>query len=268
MSETAEERATRERRRQLFDGVAPAYRETRQGYPEQVVRWIVETAGLADGATILEAGCGTGQLTAQLARFPFQVTAIDIGPAMIEIARRDLRDTGVVFAVSPFEAFAAPDASFDLIVSATAAHWIDPEVLSARSARLLRPRGWLAVASVGEVYEEPFRSALREAWVRRSADGGGWVRTPGPTPADRIAASGLFEPAVTTTHGEQVDLSPARVMRLERTRAVYLDYDPHTRRSFDAELHDALTEAGIVPATIKTEVTMARVRHHGSLSIR
>lgn len=260
MNETTEQRATRERRRLLFDTVAPVYRDTRHGYPDQVLRWMVETAGLAEGAAVLEVGCGTGQLTADLARYPFRLTAIDIGPAMIELARRHLPDAGVLFAVSSFEEFAASEGSFDLIMSGTAAHWIDPDVLWTRSARLLRPGGWLAIASVGEVYDEPLRSALRDAWVRRSADGGAWTRTPLPTAAERIAASGLFEPAVETIHARRARLSPERVTSLERTRAVYLDYDPATRVSFDAELRDILSGLRGVPTAIRTEVTMARVR--------
>lgn len=265
MSETTEQRATRERQRLLFDAVAPVYRETRQRYPRQVVRWIVETGRLTEGAAVLEVGCGTGQLTAELARFPFQVTAIDIGAAMIDIARRELRDTGVVFAVSSFEKFAARNASLDLIVSATAAHWIDPAVLWPRSAQLLRPRGWLAIASIGEVYDEPFKSALREAWVRHSAGGGAWTRAPAPTAAERIAASGLFEPAVATTDVRRAALTPERVMNLERTRATYLDYDTETKETFDRELREALSGLRAVPATVHTEVTMARVHSHSTL---
>lgn len=260
MSETTEERATRERRRRLFDEVAPTYRETRQGYPEQVVRWIVETSGLVEGAFVLEVGCGTGQLTAELARLPLRVTAIDIGPAMIRIARGHVPSGQVSFAVTSFEELGAPDASFDLIVSATAAHWIDPDVLWARSIRLLRPGGRLAIASVGELYDEPFRSALRDAWLHCSAGAEAWARKPAPSPAERMAVSGFFEPAVETAHVRRAGLSRERVMNLERTRATYLDYDPETRRSFDALVRDALSGIPVVPTTIQTRVTMARVR--------
>ena len=69
MRETVEQRARRERQRVLFDSVAQAYRETRQGYPDRVVRWMVEAAALGDGAAVLEVGCGTGQLTAGLAGY-------------------------------------------------------------------------------------------------------------------------------------------------------------------------------------------------------
>lgn len=260
MSESAAQRERRERQRLLFDGVAEEYRESRQGYPEQVVRWIAETAGLGAGAPVLEVGCGTGQLTAELARLRLRVTAIDIGPHMVSVARRQVPDAGVTFLVSSFEELEAPEGSFDLIVSATAAHWIDPEVLGERSARLLRSGGWLAIASTAEDYDEPVRSALLAAWVRRSSDGGAWLRATPPTAAELIAASGLFEPAVTTTDRRRLELTPERVLQVERTRAVYLDYDPGTRDSFDAELRQLLSGLQAVPATIRTEVTMATLR--------
>jgi hypothetical protein len=51
------------------------------------------------------------------------VTAIDIGAAMIDGARRNVPDPTVRFQVSAFEDF-TDSGSFDLIVSATAFHWV------------------------------------------------------------------------------------------------------------------------------------------------
>lgn len=90
---------------------------------------------------VLEVGCGTGQLTERLAGFGFSLTAIDIGPSMIATARRRLDGSAVSFQVASFEDFAAADACFDLIVSGTAFHRVDPEVKFCKSARLLRPGG-------------------------------------------------------------------------------------------------------------------------------
>ena len=42
------------------------------------------------GARVLDAGCGAGQMTAELARRGAHVTAVDISPALVEIARRRL----------------------------------------------------------------------------------------------------------------------------------------------------------------------------------
>ncbi|MCA3521566.1 MAG: magnesium protoporphyrin IX methyltransferase [Rhodobacter sp.] len=44
------------------------------------------------GARVLDAGCGTGQMTAELAARGAEVTAVDIAPALVEIARARLPD--------------------------------------------------------------------------------------------------------------------------------------------------------------------------------
>jgi ubiquinone/menaquinone biosynthesis C-methylase UbiE len=49
-------------------------------------------AGIGPGADVLEVGCGTGQLTRQLAGRSLELTAIDIGPAMTAAARRTVAD--------------------------------------------------------------------------------------------------------------------------------------------------------------------------------
>ena len=90
--ETPEQRTTRERRRVLFDGVAGLYDATRQSYPAQIVDAILTTAAAGPGAAVLEIGCGTGQLTRQLAGRGLNVTAIDIGPAMVDAARSAVPD--------------------------------------------------------------------------------------------------------------------------------------------------------------------------------
>ena len=60
---------------------------------------------------MLEVGCGTGQLTEQLAPHGFDLTAIDIGASMIAAARRRLGGRAVSFQVVSFEDLGArPDA--------------------------------------------------------------------------------------------------------------------------------------------------------------
>jgi ubiquinone/menaquinone biosynthesis C-methylase UbiE len=58
---------------------------------------------------------------------------------MIDAAWHELEGSAVSFQVSSFEDLAEPDASFDLIVSSAAFHWIDPEVRLAKPARLACP---------------------------------------------------------------------------------------------------------------------------------
>ena len=65
------------------------------------------------------------------------------------------------FLAVPFEELDAADASFDLIISGAAFHWIDPEAGSARPRGCCGPGGWLAVAGYEERYDEPIGPRAR-----------------------------------------------------------------------------------------------------------
>jgi 2-polyprenyl-3-methyl-5-hydroxy-6-metoxy-1,4-benzoquinol methylase len=93
--ENQSERASRERRRIVFDAAADRYEATRSGYPEALVSRFVETSGLSVGSRVLEIGCGTGQLTRQLVGLGAAMTALDPGPSMIATAKRHSDLSGV-----------------------------------------------------------------------------------------------------------------------------------------------------------------------------
>jgi ubiquinone/menaquinone biosynthesis C-methylase UbiE len=259
-AETEPERARRRYRRTLFDGVAQLYDDSRPSYPSEIVEFAVATAGAGRGSDVLEVGCGTGQLTGELVRYGFRLTAIDIGASMIAAARRRLAGSGVRFEVASFEDFAAADASFDLIVSGTAFHWVDPETKFRKPARLLRPGGWLALLETGERYDDPLRAMLRDMWIARSGDGGAWARQPHRADSDLVACSGLFETPIHTTHAERAVSSPETVVAVENTRATSLSWPVDVRQEFTAELRRLLRSRTEVPLTRETSLTMARVQ--------
>jgi 2-polyprenyl-3-methyl-5-hydroxy-6-metoxy-1,4-benzoquinol methylase len=101
-TESERERDRRYFQRSLFDGIADRYEAARPGYPPRVVEFVAATAGLVPGASVLEIGCGTGQLTERLAGSGFRLTAIDIGPSLIAAARRRVADADVSFQVRTF----------------------------------------------------------------------------------------------------------------------------------------------------------------------
>lgn len=255
-AETDEQRRKREQQRVLFDGSAELYGATRQSYPAAIVDAVFATAAAGPGATVLEIGCGAGQLTQQLAGRGLSVTAIDIGVMMTEAARRAVPDPAVRFQASSFEEFTG-GGPFDLIVSGTAFHWVDPRVGWAKAARLLRPGGWLALLTTGEHYPEPFRTQLRDLWVKYSRRAEPW--------ADRPAwAAGLRE---TTLFGEPVEARHTRALRLpadtvlgvERTRATFLSYREQDRAGFTADLRALLKPSSHVELAQETLLAMARV---------
>ena len=255
---TAESPQARERRRRLrttFDAVAGLYEASRRGYPDELVDLVVSTAGLDAGSPVLEIGCGTGQLTRSLVARGLDVTAIDLSPAMVDVASRSVPGGRVRFVASSFEDLDAPAGSFDLVASATAFHWLDPDVAHAKAASLLRDGGWLALLATGEDYDDPFGAALRAHWSSLAPpDVGG----PAGDEVEAALASGRFDAPLVRTHAERIVLSPAEVAGVERTRATVLDYAPDLRRRYDDGL-DALL-AGLVelPLTQRTRLAMLR----------
>ena len=251
------ERAKRRYQRGLFDSVARLYEATRPGYPAELVEFVAATAGIGPGSPVLEVDCGTGQLTEALVPLGCALTATDLGASMIEVARERVPGDGVTFQAVAFEDLGASPGSFDLIISAAAFHWIDPEVRFRQAARLLRPGGWLAVTGCSEHYDEPLRSALDRLWLTRAADDGAWATR--PADATAFSDSGLFAAPVRRTFTRRATYSAEGVMGVENTRATSLSWPQDVRDGFNAELRQLLGGRE-VPLTLETPVTMARVR--------
>jgi SAM-dependent methyltransferase len=266
-AETTRERTKRRHQRALFDSVADIYDACRPGYPPDIVEFLFTTAALGAGSAILEVGCGTGQLTERLSRSGFNLTAIDIGASMIAAAQRRLKGSAVSFQVTSFEDVAAAEDSFDLIVSGTAFHWIDPEVKFRKSAQLLRPGGWLALLVTGERYDDPFGADLLSMWVARSDDDGAWLKRPQPTDSEIIADTGLFAEPVRRTDRRRMVLPVEVVVGLENTRATSLSWPAEVRQEFNEELRRRLRSHGDVHLTQQTTLTMARVRRREGPSL-
>jgi SAM-dependent methyltransferase len=101
---------------------------------------------------VLEIGCGTGQATIPLAERGCQIVAVELGAELAEVARRNLaRFSDVHVVTAPFEAWPLPPEPFDVVLSATAFHWIDPAVRVVKSADALRPGGALATIATHHV---------------------------------------------------------------------------------------------------------------------
>jgi SAM-dependent methyltransferase len=258
--ETADDRALRHRRRMAFDSIAALYDAARPTYAAEVVDRMVEIAGVARvDASVLEVGCGTGQLTRDLVRYGFKLVAIDPGPSTLAVARRHLAAGDVSLEATTFEALDAPPASFDLIVAAGSSHWIDPEVFWKKSATLLRPGGdgWLAVMDSDTRWDEPVQSALRKLWLDHSENGTAWATEPRPTMEERFEATGLFARALSASVTERRTHSSDELVRLLQTTASFLTYTEPNKVSFLRDLDGLLHGYQTIGAGHETLLTMA-----------
>lgn len=140
------------RRKESFDAVAADYDRYRSRYPDAVIDDVVSLSRLQPGSRVLEIGCGTGQLSVPLARQGMRLVAVELGPNLAAIARRNLTGfPGARVEVSGFEEWPLPAGSFDAVVSASAFQWIDPEIRWSKAARALEPGGVLTIVHVHHV---------------------------------------------------------------------------------------------------------------------
>jgi SAM-dependent methyltransferase len=132
----------------VFDEVAEDYDRHRPAYPDVLVDRACADAGIGAGAAVLEIGCGTGQLTRSLLARGLRVTAVEPGRQLIARARDRLNGIGDVrFLNARLEDAALPRARYSAVFSASAIHWIDPDVSWRKVADALVDGGSLALVS-------------------------------------------------------------------------------------------------------------------------
>ena len=130
----------------VFDELAADYDRLRPTYPENLIDHACELAGIGSADRVLEVGCGSGQLTRSLLARGLRVTALEPGRRLLALAEQNLEGHGAVeFVQARFEDAQLPREHFRALFSASAWHWLDPEVSWQKAARVLVPGGTLAL---------------------------------------------------------------------------------------------------------------------------
>jgi ubiquinone/menaquinone biosynthesis C-methylase UbiE len=147
----------------VFDEVAAEYDRRRPAYPAELIDRACLVAGIGRGDHVLEIGCGTGQLTRGLLARGLHVTALEPGQSLLALARQNLESAGEVeYVNAQFEDALLPGEQFHAVFSASAFHWVDPEVSWQKAADVLVPGGTLALVQYCGL-EEPRSKPDQEA---------------------------------------------------------------------------------------------------------
>lgn len=125
-----------------------------EGYERMMGRWsrlvaapLVDHVGLVDGCRALDAGCGTGALTAELlARDETaSVVGVDLAEAYVDSARAQIQDARVEFEIGDVTALQHEDASFDQVFTNLVLQFVpDTDAALRELARVLKPGGRIA----------------------------------------------------------------------------------------------------------------------------
>ena len=137
----------------------------------------------APGETVLDLGCGTGELAAELQRPGARVLALDSDPAMVAAARRRLGDDRVLLADG--HDFTLPE-PVDAVFSNAALHWMPrPAEVIGRVRAALRPGGRFVAELGGAGNIDAILEALGRPWPRPACPGPPVPGTSRPRPSTR-----------------------------------------------------------------------------------
>ena len=128
----------------FFDRCAPNW-DAEMIRSDRIIGEILDRGGIRPGANVLDVACGTGVLFPDyFARSVDSLTAIDISPEMVRIAREKFPGVNILCGDAETADFGR---KFDAIMIYNAfPHFPDPDALFAALTRWLAPGGRLTVA--------------------------------------------------------------------------------------------------------------------------
>jgi ubiquinone/menaquinone biosynthesis C-methylase UbiE len=251
----------------VFDEIAAEYDRHRPAYPDELIDQACRVAGTGSGDLVLEVGCGSGQLTRSLAGRGLRVTALEPGTNLISLARQNLEGAGEVeFVNAQFERAPLPRERFLAVFSASAFHWVDPDVSWRRAADVLVPGGTLALVQYFGMAEASTKqdqdaalAAIRRvapdiaaSWPayrdldttlagierRRGNISRAWSWL-GSYDIGREYAGRLFGEVQATVMPKVIEHTPDELGALVRTMSFYARLSPDQRQALDRE-HEAI----------------------------
>ena len=231
----SDERAT------SFGGVAELYDRRRPGDP---ARLFDDLLALAPGARrALEAGCGTGRATVELARRGLEVVAVEPDPAMAALARRACAGLPVTVGAGRFEDWDGPAEGFDVVVSAQAWHWVEHQAGMAVARRALAPGGLLAVWwNRNGRWEGELREALDEVYRRHAPElARDFAETPPFRGGDRLDG---FGPLEVRHYDWELEYDATAFVEFLLTHSDHILLEPARRAALAGAVEEAIQRVG------------------------
>ena len=135
--------------RLTFNEDPEEYDNLRPQYPKALSADVIEFSALDKTGKVLEIGIGTGQATMPFLQTGCELTAIEIGDKLAQYSREKFAEYERFNVINQdFENVILKENSYALVYSASAFHWIPPEVGIPKVQRLLKPGGVFAWISV------------------------------------------------------------------------------------------------------------------------
>lgn len=133
-----------QKEREVFARAVPDYAYGRPGYTKELHDKIQEYAALGRGSLLLEVGAGTGQATDLFLPNEYEMDLIEISDEHVNYLKEKYAQSNITVHKSYFEEYQT-DKKYDLIYSASAFHWVEPEIGYQKTWDMLKDGGTLAL---------------------------------------------------------------------------------------------------------------------------
>ncbi|MDR3078484.1 MAG: class I SAM-dependent methyltransferase [Rickettsiales bacterium] len=133
----------------LFEGTAPYYARFRPGYPKDLFNYLLEYFAVGVSDSVLDLGCGTGQIALEMAPEVGRVLAVDPQPGMLEEGKKLAGERGLTniewLLGQDRDVPALARSKVRLTTIGRAFHWMDREQLLEDLYPLTREGGGVAI---------------------------------------------------------------------------------------------------------------------------
>ena len=229
-----------------FGNVAETYDRVRPPYSRVLLDRAEKLLELDARAHVLDLGAGTGRVTRELARRFEDVVAVEPDERMRALNSEALAGSA--------EAIPLEDASVDAVFVGEAFHWFDPDAAIPEIARVLRPRGGLAILWTHWWETEPplpeeALAPLREPWDRAQ---------PQRRPSWRGAFDGSpFEPLQVEHDADEITVDSDELLTLYSTTSSFASLPANEREALFDHVRPLL--AGPYQLPLKHDLTWTRL---------
>ncbi len=257
---------TDERFAAAFADAAEEYERGRPGYPGEAIDALAHELELGSDATVVDLAAGTGKLTRELAGRFGEVIAVE---PLAEMRAQLVRSvSGVEALEGSAERMPLADASADAVFVAQAFHWFDGPRALEEIARVLRPRGGLALVwntTPWERRETPWFALVDDLLERRRVDLSSLRRNASGRWREVFADQNLFERLADASFDNSHTTSKQDVIDALASRSYIAVLEPDVRTEVLADLSellerdDAPVEGDRVMVPMRTECFWTRL---------
>jgi SAM-dependent methyltransferase len=205
-----------------FGTAAGDYDKGRPSYPAEAVTWMVGK----QQRIVLDAGAGTGKLTAELIGLDHEVIALDPDEAMLSTLSQALPDVETIIGTA--EDIDLPDEAVDAVVFGQSWHWVEVGAASAEVARILKPGGVLGL--VWNIRDESVPWVARLTEVMHGSKAEGLLANGGPH------VGSPFGPLEHKEVRWSRPMTADQLVAMARSRSYYIAGDTEYRARVEADL--------------------------------